>query len=277
MRVYASSYSIDRSAAEGFFEKLPENFEVNYVAVSNLPKSDYFESPEFQSSYDVGIVFLKESKTKTVQESNLEEETQKLLRLSVSAKLVVVQVVKKGMKSKYNPFNSYPKLNLDRRDLRFEGGIDDIARRFRRRLITKVKSYVQQKKVSKTDAPVYFICHSEKDQLCLNSTTTILNDLGFQTWYSSKNINGSGNWGAQIARAIKNANGFIVIVSENLRDSAHCEREGYIALDNGKKIFAFDAGASKLSDAWEYLLGGLQRPAIECSTKDQGTISIALR
>ena len=80
-----------------------------------------------------------------------------------------------------------------------------------------------------------FVCYAHADASIVYEEIYWLSEQGVNVWYDEGIVPGA-SWRAELADAILGADQFLLFISSSSLQSAHCNREINLALDEGKLI-----------------------------------------
>ena len=85
------------------------------------------------------------------------------------------------------------------------------------------------------DQPFAFVCYAHEDKALVYPQIAWLQDQGVNIWYD-EGISGGQNWRAVIGDSLDSAAQVLFFISRGSLQSAHCNREINLALDEGKDV-----------------------------------------
>ena len=100
-----------------------------------------------------------------------------------------------------------------------------------------------------------FISYSHKDSKIATAVQSILEQNGVRCWIDFRDATPGIDYAGSIVRAIKSADIFVLVLSENSSSSVHVLNEVNSAVNAGVTILPFKVDAGELNDSMEYYLG----------------------
>lgn len=105
---------------------------------------------------------------------------------------------------------------------------------------------------------MYFVSYSSKDAARAYRIVEFLETQGIHCWIAPRDITPGTSYPAQIVRAIRKCDGFILVASSNVNLSNHINSEVARAFDQKKTIYPFMVDNITFSDDYIYYLGQIQ-------------------
>lgn len=105
---------------------------------------------------------------------------------------------------------------------------------------------------------MYFVSYSSKDAARANKIVEYLESQGISCWIAPRDITAGTSYPAQIVRAIRKCDGFILVASANVNMSNHINSEVARAFDQKKTIYPFLVDNIIFNDDYIYYLGQIQ-------------------
>ena len=103
-----------------------------------------------------------------------------------------------------------------------------------------------------------FISYSTKNTEHANALRKALNDRGIGTWMAPGNIPVGSTYAGEITRALKGADGLVLLLTDDAQNSIWVDKEVERALNYGKPIFPVALEFIKLNDNFELYIGNQQ-------------------
>lgn len=98
-----------------------------------------------------------------------------------------------------------------------------------------------------------FISHSDHDEALASEIVSSLEDAGLEVWYDRREIIPGDNWADRIARALREANAMVVLVTPTALESDHMQRDVDYALTQKRfkgRLVPVLAGDSRQFQGW---------------------------
>ncbi len=103
-----------------------------------------------------------------------------------------------------------------------------------------------------------FISYSRANKSRVSPLVQELQALGFTVWIDVSGIRGGTTWSSEIARAIKECDYFLLLMSSESVASDNVRREVDLAFNNKKPIIPMRLEQVGFPQAWEYQVAGIQ-------------------
>lgn len=113
---------------------------------------------------------------------------------------------------------------------------------------------------TKPDGPIIFISYSSKDYDIMIKVNQMLEMRGIRTWFAPRDIILS-SYAASIVKGIKNADYFMVILSESSMKSRHVMNEldlAFSELESENRLIPVKIDRTEMNDAFRYYLSRLE-------------------
>lgn len=120
-----------------------------------------------------------------------------------------------------------------------------------------------------------YICNSAKDSEYAVKVVRELEQAGFETWISPRNISPGASWADAVIQGIEAASTLLLILSPSANTSPQVGRELWIALQRGIPILILKIGAEPPSAELKFLIGS--SACIEVNELGVETFSVLLR
>lgn len=82
-----------------------------------------------------------------------------------------------------------------------------------------------------------FISYSTKDAEGAEEICRLLEERGISCWIAPRDVPPGADWAESIMEGIKQAQGFVLVLSEHVNTSRHCKSEVEVAFSAGKAVF----------------------------------------
>lgn len=116
------------------------------------------------------------------------------------------------------------------------------------------------KVATKSDGPIIFISYSSKDYGIMIKVNQMLEMRGIRTWFAPRDIILS-SYATSIVKGIKNADYFLVILSESSMQSRHVMNEldlAFSELESENRLIPVKIDQAEMNDAFRYYLSRLE-------------------
>lgn len=121
-----------------------------------------------------------------------------------------------------------------------------------------------------------FFSYSSKDEALALSLIGLLKAAGVEVWIDKREIEVSESWAAEIAKAIEEAQAFLLFGTPDAFSSPQVTREVLLAVDFKKLIVPLIKGAVEIPPDFQYALAGLQRLDIGRMSLEESASRIVL-
>jgi hypothetical protein len=103
-----------------------------------------------------------------------------------------------------------------------------------------------------------FVSYAHKDTARVKPIVDELVQLGFNVWFDSKNLQGGELWASEIARAIRECDIFLLVISRASMKSDEIRREVDLAYANQRKLVLLRLDSAAISPQIAYQVSGIQ-------------------
>ncbi len=103
-----------------------------------------------------------------------------------------------------------------------------------------------------------FISYSSKDSEYALGIVSILKELGISYWKAPEMISAGANYAKEIPRAIRESDGFIILISKHSQNSIWVEKELDNAINLRKRIIPIQIDNEPLNDMYLFYLNNVQ-------------------
>ena len=119
-----------------------------------------------------------------------------------------------------------------------------------------------------------FIAHSFENRLLVQRLEQRLREAHLTPWVAPGAVVAGQHWMTEVVKGIDASQAFVCLITQEANHSPHVQKELALAQDRKKRVIPILIGSFRLSDAFEYMLAGVQRVRVPRRGKGSGAEAI---